>query len=74
MTRNIDVFNRGDFEQKREMLITYFSRCASVCYSDLYSLCSDSMSYDEFVECGKDQVAKFVDEFLEWLFAPKEVS
>ena len=77
MTRVIDVFNKSDTEQKREMLINYFSNWAEVGDSYIYDLNRvkeafelGTMSLDDFAEWDKPRVKQLVDEFLEWMFSP----
>ena len=73
--RNIDKFNQSDIEQKREMLMEYFSKWAEVGDSYIYDLIRvkeafiiGTMSFDDFVEWDEERIGELVDEFLEWLY------
>lgn len=79
MQRNIDKFNKSDTEQKREMLIDYFSKWADICDSYIYDLnrmksafAIGTMSFDDFVPWDDERICELVDEFLEWLYSPLE--
>ena len=69
------------WEEKREALIEYFSKWADIGDSYIFDLTRvkeafaiGTMDLDDLVEWDEARIAMLVDEFLEWLQKPVEVS
>lgn len=69
------------WEEKREALIEYFSKWADIGDSYIFDLTRvkeafaiGTMDLDDLVEWDEERIAMLVDEFLEWLQKPVEVS
>ena len=69
------------WEEKREALIEYFSKWADIGDSYIFDLTRvkeafaiGTLDLDDFVAWDEERIAMLVDEFLEWLQKPVEVS